>query len=211
MVAKSRKHPSDPPSEDVGRNRKILTATLKCFARDGYAGVTLVSLARAAGVPVSEIRRRFGGKRNLLQQSVAFRTRQLLEGLEGGDPHAPPTVYLTQLGLRLILGVLSPEAVELQRSVIRDLKRYPELGTWTRSAATAVVGEILVPQLIEWNRRGRLRIPDPRAAAEEFVGCTTARFNLRALFASGDPPARREIARHLNAMIEFFLTAHAGQ
>jgi hypothetical protein len=118
-------------------------------------------------------------------------------------------VYLTNLGTRLIQLTLRPDAIALQRAVIGDLGRHPKLGEWLHAASLCAAAELLTPQLKLWDQQRRLRVSDPRAAAEEFIESATGRFVIRAVLGVGEPPGRRQIARHLNGVIEFFLGAYA--
>lgn len=199
--------PSD--SEERARRDEILGAAFDLFVERGYSGTSMDALADAADSHKRELYRLFTSKKDLFGEAVALRCRQRLLNREHADPDVAPTVYLTHFGVRLIQLIVTPRTVTLQRAIIGDLDRHPKLGVWLMDAMMTTAADVLVPKLRQWHRQGRMRVPEPREAAVEFIEAVAARFNTRALLGAAPPPSKREMGRHLNAAIELFLDTHA--
>ena len=77
---------------DAARNRKaILEAADDLFAiSDSPSEVSMDDIARAAGVGKGTLFRRFGDRRNLIQQVYAVRLAPLREQIESGPPPLGP-------------------------------------------------------------------------------------------------------------------------
>ena len=77
---------------DAARNRKaILEAADDLFATsDSPSEVSMDDIARAAGVGKGTLFRRFGDRRNLIQQVYAVRLAPLREQIESGPPPLGP-------------------------------------------------------------------------------------------------------------------------
>lgn len=204
-----RRPASAPPAEEAWR-QEILRAAFDLFAAQGYTGTSMDAVAEAAETNKREIYRNFASKKDLFCEAVAFRCRELLEGGGEAEPLDVPTVVLTHFGHRLIQIVVRPRTVALERAVVGDLERHPKLGAWLLEASMGTAADILTPKLKAWHRQGRLRVPEPRESAIEFIDAVVGKFNGRAILGAGAPPTKREIAKHLNAQIEIFLNTHAA-
>lgn len=210
MVASSRRSSGkSSETEESARREAILEAAFDLFVETGYSGSSMDALADAADSHKRELYRLFASKKDLFREAIAHRCRQRFGGPDQPDDDVAPTVYLTHFGHRLIELIVSPRTVGLQRALIADLDRHPRLGAWLLEAAMTTTADVLSPKLRQWHRQGRMRVPDPRASAVEFIELVGARFSLRALLGAAPPPSKREIARHLNAAIEIFLNTHA--
>jgi len=198
-----------PPSPDQQRRNEILEAAFDLFVERGYAGTSMDALADAADSHKRELYRLFASKKDLFREAVSLRCRHRLGNGDRNDSDVAPTVYLTHFGVRLIELIVTRRTIALQRAIIGDLDRHPKLGAWLMDAMMATAADVLVPKLRQWHRQGRMRVPEPREAAVEFIEAVAARFNTRALLGAAPPPSKREMAKHLNASIELFLNTHA--
>ncbi len=189
------------------RRRRILVAALELFVEKGYSGTSMEALAEAADSHKRELYRLFASKKDLFREAVALRCRERLTD-DRPEGTVAPTAYLTLFGHRLIQMAVTPRTITLQRAVIADLDRHPKLGAWLLEASQDTAAEILVPKLRLWHRQGRMRVPEPRKAALDFIRLVTASFNTRAVLGVSPQPSRREMGKQLNAAIEIFLNSH---
>lgn len=191
------------------RRDEILEVAFDLFVDRGYSGASMDALAESADSHKRELYRLFASKKDLFREAVALRCRQRLASRDHADADVAPTVYLTHFGVRLIQLIVSPRTIALQRAIIGDLERHPKLGAWLMDAAVSTAADLLAPRLRQWHRQGRMRVPEPRDAAVEFIEAVAARFNTRALLGAAPPPSKREMGKHLNAAIELFLNTYA--
>jgi AcrR family transcriptional regulator len=66
----------------VERRRDLLDAAARCFAREGYAGLTMVALAEEAGVSRRLVYNHFPDLRSLYEAYFDDRTRRYLDGID---------------------------------------------------------------------------------------------------------------------------------
>jgi AcrR family transcriptional regulator len=64
------------------RRRRLLDAAARCFARDGYAGLTMVALAEEAGVSRRLVYNHFPDLGSLCEAYFDDRTRRYLDGID---------------------------------------------------------------------------------------------------------------------------------
>jgi AcrR family transcriptional regulator len=80
-----------PERADAVRNRRrILAAAVAVAARDGFAGLTVDAVARAAGVGVGTVYRRFTDRAGLLLALVNDRELELQQAFLAGPPPLGP-------------------------------------------------------------------------------------------------------------------------
>jgi AcrR family transcriptional regulator len=80
-----------PGRADAARNReKVLAAARRLFAERGVANVTIVEIARAAGVGKGTVFHRFGDRAGLVMALVDDEERALQERILRGDPPLGP-------------------------------------------------------------------------------------------------------------------------
>ena len=91
------------------------------------------------------------------------------------DPGAPLTQQLSLFGRALLDTVLSPPMVDLQRLVIGEAARFPELSRLFFDRGPARGKARLARLLQAAMDRGELRSDDPDVAASQFVGLLQAR------------------------------------
>jgi AcrR family transcriptional regulator len=64
------------------RRRQLLDAAARCFARDGYGGLTMVALAEEAGISRRLVYNHFPDLHRLYEAYFDDRTRRYLEGID---------------------------------------------------------------------------------------------------------------------------------
>jgi hypothetical protein len=118
---------------------------------------------------------------------------------EGAEPHA----FLYGLGLRFATLVTARQTVGINRLVIAEAARFPELVTvFSEGPGRAV--DIIRAALERWRREGRLPLmPESALAATIFYDMATSTPRLQALL--GKPLTSRAIEGHVAAAVDLFL------
>jgi TetR/AcrR family transcriptional regulator, mexJK operon transcriptional repressor len=190
-----------------GKAEAVLAAAERAFLAAGFGAVTMDAIAREANVSKATVYAHYTGKEELFGAVVARLSEYRFHGFSVAalDPVEIET-SLTTIAVRFLGLVLSPEAIALNRIIIGEVSRFPELGGvfWTAGP------ERTRAQIEAFLRRaaaaGSLTVPDPRLAAEQFIALARGEIHLRSLLRLEDPgddalsvAAARAVATFLRA------------
>lgn len=130
----------------ASRQEKIEEAAYAVLEARGYAGTSMLAIARAARASNETLYNWYGDKTGLFKALVvrnAEEVRQLLEDGLAGD--RPPLEILEALGPRLLALLVSPRAIQLNRAAAAD--PTGELGAAIsqrgRETIAPLIGEVL--------------------------------------------------------------------
>jgi AcrR family transcriptional regulator len=159
----------------------ILTAATDAFLADGYAATTIEAVARTCGVAKRTIYARWSGKPALFK---AVLERLMAKWLtDAGDWTEADTLEtaLDHAAARILAVALTPEAVALNRLLIAESVRFPELPVMMDQAGAAV-GMIRIAALLDRAIGQQILAPvDTYFAAEQFFHLILAGPQRRAL------------------------------
>jgi TetR/AcrR family transcriptional regulator, mexJK operon transcriptional repressor len=159
----------------------ILKAATAAFLADGYAATTIEAIARTCSVAKRTIYARWSGKPALF--------RAVLEQLMGkwlsdaGDWADAESLEMALDGAaaRILAVALTPEAVALNRLLIAESARFPELPVMMHQAGAGEGTSRIAALLDRAVARGTLRKQDTVFAAEQFLHLVLAGPQRRAL------------------------------
>jgi AcrR family transcriptional regulator len=113
----------EPPASDQPVHQRLLDATARVFARQGYAGTKIMDIVREAGLSTGAVYGRFRSKNDLLRAAILERT---LRVARLGDPGITRVADLLARMGQVTSGPLSDdEAVRLEAFVAA--RREPEV------------------------------------------------------------------------------------
>lgn len=191
----------------------VLEAATALFLRSGYAGTSMDEIAAAAGVSKRTLYNNYADKVELFRE-VVLASITLAErfadhaAAELTDPDDLPAA-LTTLARRLASEVTSPRVVQLRRLLIGEARRFPELAEEYYHLAPGKVMATIAAAFARLAERGRLRVSDPRRAAEQFAFLVLGPALDRALFSGHDaPPDPDSLARAADDGVRTFLVAY---
>jgi TetR/AcrR family transcriptional repressor of mexJK operon len=191
------------------KRAQILRGAAEAFAADGYQGASMARIAAVAGVSKGTLYNYFDTKAALFTGYVEDEcARHLSNVFDGADHDGDPAVVLRGIGRRMLRMLLSDVGLAIYRMVIAEATKFPDLarGFFEAGPARAII--FMADWLAEETRRGRLSVPDPTFAAEQFVNlCQTRLVLRRRLEMLPDPPAS-EIDRVVEASITMFLRTY---
>lgn len=183
-----------------GKRETILEAALQVFLEAGYAAASMDTLASRAGVSKATIYAHFKSKDELFGELIRQRCESCFGPLDAPDTEALDAAGVRAALLRLARNfwslVTAPEALGAYRIVVAEAPRFPEVGKAFYDAGPGPGQQAIARFLSDLDRRGLLAIPDPRAAAEFFVGMLRSDLYLRLLLGLDDE------GRSVDAMIE---------
>src|SRR6266481_5294133 len=170
------------------RQEAILNAAKDVFLEQGYDLATMDDIAERAGTTKRTVYAHFEHKEALFAAMVAHSGGMFLEHLgeldRGGSNYQ---AELERFANRFCELSTFRHAVQFQRVIIAESKRFPKL---SRSVSTSIGGKasaMLARYLHELDRRGKLKVDNPKLAAEQFLAITTGSIRLATLFGSIPP------------------------
>jgi AcrR family transcriptional regulator len=192
------------------KRAQILLGAASVFAADGYEGASMSRIAVEANVSKGTLYNHFPSKSALFAAYVSEEcSRKLAWVFAGADHEGEPADMLGTLGRRFVELMISPVGRTIYRVVISEVTRFPELAHAFFEAGPARAIQQLSDWLAEETRRGRLVVPDPDFAAEQFFTLCQARLVLRQKLALLDAPAPREVKFVVGAAVAMFLRFYA--
>lgn len=166
--------PGRPRSAEA--DRAIVDATLKLLYEEGYAGMSMESVAEAAGVGKTTVYRRYRDKEDLVTAAIAAMPG-LNELPDSGDTRAD----VLELLQRVVRGKERVQSMRLLGTLWAEEERNPDLVRLFRERVIAPRRAMMIEVLRRGQERGELRDDfDPALVTEMLVGAHFARqFNGR--------------------------------
>lgn len=212
--------PSDPTvsaarrrhgaGEDPAKRDQILDGALKIFMEDGFDRASMEDVRRAAGVSKGTLYVYFGAKEDLFAALIERERAQLFAGLdEILEAGLPLEDTLRRFGRHLAGALCSEPVVRAQRIIIGIAARMPALAARFHESGARRTHGSLRRFLEREAEAGRLSLPDPGLAAQQFIELATAGLWRPRLFGvSGEPPSEAAVAACVDAAVAMFLGAY---
>ena len=197
------------PALSPEKRSQILAGAAAVFAADGYEGASMARIATVAGVSKGTLYNHFDGKAALFAAYVGEKCEESLAHVFDGANHdGDPADVLREIGTRMVRMMLSDAGLAIYRMVIAEAAKFPELARTFFEAGPARAIGFMAEWLAGETARGRLAVPDPAFAAEQFFNlCQTHLVMRRKLEMLPDPP-EASVDRVIGASIEMFLRSY---
>jgi AcrR family transcriptional regulator len=168
---------------DPAKHAGILAAAEELFLALGFRATSMDLVAQRAGVSKMTVYAHFPSKRALFAAIIDDLARQLARAIEAPAlKDIPPEAALRLVGRQYLELVLKPSSLALHRLVVAEAARTPGLGALIYECGPAQVVRTLAEYLA---RQESLEIPEPRLAAEQFLGAVLGHVQLRQLLEVG--------------------------
>jgi TetR/AcrR family transcriptional repressor of mexJK operon len=192
------------------RRQAILDGAGRIFARDGYEGASMAQIAREVGVSKGTLYNYFPSKAALFSSFVADGCDRTLKTVFG-DPeeNAALDIILRRLGGAILEMMLSPFRQAIHCMVMSEAGKFPELARGFFEAGPQRALSYCADWLRQEDARGRLVVPDPAFAAEQFFALCQTKLVMRSrlrLIETADPA---EVEQVVEGAITVFLKAFA--
>lgn len=200
-----------PPRRRSKKREAIIAAAKDMFFREGYAGASMDRITAQAAVSKATVYSHFRSKEELLlavvEQVVLPIRADYLTVL---DHSVGFEDWLQELGEILAHKVLLPDVTALERLVIAEALRFPELGRIFQTIAIDSSLEVLRPRLERAIVDGTIRPCDTMIALERFAEMCVGSIRRKMLFNEGGVPTEAQIARHVREVVQIFLHGYAN-
>mgnify|MGYP005809915475 CR=1 FL=1 len=192
------------------KRAQILRGAGDVFAADGYEGASMARIATVAAVSKGTLYNYFPSKSALFEAFVVEEcSAKLAHIFDNADHDGEPSVVLRGIYQRMMQMVLSPVGRTIYRVVIAEAFKFPALAQGFFEAGPARALAVMADWLAEATRRGRLKVEDPRFAAEQFFSMSQTVLVLRLRLGLIDEPPPGEIDRIVDAAVTMFLNTYA--
>jgi len=184
----------------------ILEVARSEFAASGYATTGMESVARRAGISTKTLYRLVPNKSALFEAMVTHRIHRFasvvkLRGCQGRDIETALTEALIVYGELILDG----EVIALQRTIIAENDKFPEVAETFFHKAIRRTEETLAGWLRAQQARGLIQIDDAAATAGMLLGMLVFQPQRAVMFGHTPPPSAEEIARRAKECAKLFL------
>ena len=178
---------------DARKHQAILDAASEVLAERGF-GASIEEVARRAGVSKQTIYNHYGSKTELVRTLVDRRRSLLTATFATAPAEQPVETTLATYALAILETIMSSASLQLVRMAITNAVEMPELAQAVYDAGARAANEDLAAYL---GGRSELDIPNPRRAADVFVGMVLGRLQTRLLMGveGFEPQQARERAQ----------------
>ena len=184
----------------------IFEAARHEFAASGYAATSMDSVARRAGVSTKTLYRLNPNKAALFEGMItsridAFASVVRVRACDGSNIKGALREALVRWGEL----VLDGEVIALQRLILADGEKFPEIAETFYHKAIRRTEHTLAAWLQAQSERGLIKVDDAETAAGMLLGMLVFQPQRAVLFGHAAPPDRAELERRADAVAELFL------
>jgi len=198
----------DPLSPE--RRHAILNGAGRVFARDGYEGASMARIAREVGVSKGTLYNYFPSKAALFSGFIAMGCDQSLKHiLDIAPAENQPEETLYRAGRVVMEMMLSPFRQAIHRMVMSEAGQFPELARAFFEAGPQRALNYLSDWLRLESTAGRLVVPDPDFAAEQFFALCQTKLVMRSRLRLIETAEPAEVERVVRGAVSLFLKGYA--
>ena len=191
------------------RRQAILKVAREAFLAEGYAAVSMSSIAATLGGSKATLYAYFRSKAELFAAVMEDLRDSNTEVLfDSGREAEDVAVTLRRLGRRFVRLMLSEQMMTIHRLAAAESTRFPEVGETLYEAGPkqgVARGAAYMEGLMA---AGRLRWADPVQATQQFMALCMSDLYRRRLWNVGPEPTEAEMDRVADAAVETFLAAY---
>jgi AcrR family transcriptional regulator len=201
--------PSRQQAEQLGE--KILEIAAALFLEHGYGATSIELVAKRVRISKRTFYHRFSDKADLFgavvrRLVVRLRPRDAAQLFEGGTLEE----ILRRLAAVILHAALTPEALALQRVILAEATRFPELAAVVNEKGARQEAITMISALLEREAHtSGFDLPNPVFAAEQFLQLVVSAPQRRAL-GLGAPMTPSELEAWAQDSVRLFLNGIRG-
>ncbi len=200
--------PSRREQNKTERRAAILQLALRSFLEHGYEGTAMSAIAKEMGGSKGTLWSYFSSKEELFA-AVIDAAAASFQSFMGAtlDTKQDVQVVLTRFCETFIARISSPEAIALQRLVVGEVKRFPEIGRVFAEHGPIINHAKVTAFLAHHMAAGVLPAEDPGEAAQLLLDLCTSGHHDRVLFAveaSSEEGERRAAMRAVQVFLRCY-------
>jgi TetR/AcrR family transcriptional regulator, mexJK operon transcriptional repressor len=189
--------------------RQIVDAAARLFMADGYGATSMDSIAREAGVSKATLYAYFADKAALFAAIISIECERKAHFMwDDSADRQDVRGMLERVAQAALRFGTEAETLSIYRIVVGETGRFPELGRVFYETGPRRVLSRLSEFLREASEKGLLDIPEPRLAAEQFIGMVRGAHYLRRLLRIEEETEAPSPERIVESAVEVFLKAY---
>jgi TetR/AcrR family transcriptional regulator, mexJK operon transcriptional repressor len=192
------------PATNAACVERILDAALEVFREHGY-GASIDAVASRANVARQTIYNHFKSKEALFGAALEKAIAELFSTLRAGDGDL--RARLIRFGIELRARALHPKSIKLQRVLIGEAPRFPDLADSFYRYCVLGSCEQMATVFAAAMRNETMRRDDPLETARLFMEMLVGMDRWRMLYGGSAPDAAAE-KKHVTRAVDFFLRAY---
>ncbi|MBU6421995.1 MAG: TetR/AcrR family transcriptional regulator [Gammaproteobacteria bacterium] len=161
-------------ADSPGKRAAILEAAKKVFLEVGFGAASMDAIATEAKVSKQTVYNHFGSKEELFAAMVRDSCEHLTLALTEAAKDGNPEKTLRAIARRFMEMVFSDDKLAMHRILMAEVPRFPELGRIFYQSGPAVIRQSVADYFKEQDKRGTLKVANPRITAEQFISMVTA-------------------------------------
>ena len=201
------KVPKTSPSKRLAARREaFLAAAEEVFRDKGFAEATLDDIIARSRGSRQTLYALFGGKQGLFEALVNDACEKIFAGLTPEELAPRPTeTALVEIGIRYLTVVTSPACLNLNRLLIAEAPRFPELAQRFWELGPARSRAFLAAFFERQIEREVLQMQDSSSGADHFLEMLSGTVRLQCLIGLRQPPTPEEIEEIARGAVLQFL------
>ena len=195
---------------EAERRLRLVAAAEDVFLAAGYADATMDQVAERAGMSKKTLYQHFATKEALFAAVIAERTDTLIAEIKSDDGERSPQEVLETFMGRVAHFCLAPRQVAMQRLVVAEAMRSPEVARAFLAAGEGRARRALTRWLPLQRSLGAVSAKDADQAGGMLFGMIIGDMCDKLLFGISRPPSKREIDRRVKRAVNIFLHGYRG-
>ena len=193
------------------RQEEFLRAATEVFFKSGFAGASVDEIIAKVGGSKRTIYSYFGNKEQLFATVVREIVRNAMGPLAEADfVRADLEATLQEAGLRYLGVIMSPEALQLYRTVVGEGSRFPDLAKVFFEDGPGRMSANLARVLEERGGEWGIAAGDPERLADHFLGMIRDDLHLQVVLGLRPPPTPDEARAAVESAVRMFVNGARG-
>jgi AcrR family transcriptional regulator len=190
------------------RRQEILQVAFQVFADSGYAGATMLEIARRARASKETLYAWFQNKEKLFESLLLSRVSEIEAKLPKAVVDNPePEIFLPAIAEAILRVTTTPDWIAMMRIAVAEASRFPELRRIMANLFMAREG--LIAYFTKCRCRGLMEFEDAAAMVGLFLSMVDGDWPDRLLFGMIDEVSEERILAHAALVSRLFLKAVA--
>lgn len=195
---------------DDRRRDTILEIARDVFMTHGFAASSMSAIAARLGGSKGTLYNYFKSKEELFSAVVARECAGLSASLfENVPPDGEMRERLTHFGRVILSRLLGDGPIRLQRIIVAETERFPEIGQAFYESGPRQIQERLSAYMAADIAAGRLRQADPHATASQFKDLVLSNIHQQKLWGVLGEFTDSDVEAHVQRAVDTFLRAYA--
>lgn len=191
-------------SRQAKKKAEILAAGTDIFLKEGYGRASMDQVHACIGGSKRTLYNHFPSKEALFEAIVKSVSDRALKALTPPLKETPLKDALVRMGTDYLGVLLSPDGLSLYRAMVSEAPHFSNLSAAFFHKGPSRASHHLAEFFEDQNRQKALKVGDPQAAAEHFLGAIRGDIHLAAVL-SARSVSQAELEKNVSQVTDLFL------